>query len=270
MSEATQTKIFGMRLGIDPKILVGALIALAALLFWFNSGGGQGSNTGTASHATPSSATPVTAAKARTPLNRRRNVRDNRGTLRIATVDATRGDIDPVLRLDFLERLSKIEAPTSIRNLFERGPATSMAATNLPTRIVPVKAKLPPAPPPAPPPVIAPPTANIPYKYYGFAKPTNVADGNRGFFMEGDNILVAVEGQLLQQRYLVVQLTPTTARVEDIQVKLGRNLALEPEAVIQAGGAVMGGGRPASQGMMNPAMNPAMNPQPNEGADDNQ
>jgi hypothetical protein len=58
----------------------------------------------------------------------------------------------------------------------------------------------------------------------------------RGFFMEGDNILVAIEGQLIQQRYLVVQLTPKTAKLEDTQLKLGQTLQLVPEAAEPAPG----------------------------------
>lgn len=263
MSTAAQTKIFGIRLGIDPKILVVALVALAGLLFWYNSGGEQeASRSATVPHAHPAGA-PAALAKAHKPVDRHRNTRDTRGTLRLIPVDPTQGDVDPVLRLDLLNRLSKIEAPSSFRNLFESGPAANTPSGTLPNRIIPVKANLPP-PSSLATPVITTPTANIPYKYYGFAKPVNAGDGNRGFFMEGDNIFVAVEGQLLQQRYLVVQLTPTTARVEDTQVKLGQNLPLVPEALAQSAPS-LSPGRPVI-----PGMNPMMNPMLNHGDEDPQ
>ena len=75
--------------------------------------------------------------------------------------------------------------------------------------------------------------AAIPLKYYGFEKPAqsvvnpNVAStvgNNRGFFLDGDNVLVASEGEVLKQRYLVVELTPNSARLEDTQMKQGQTL----------------------------------------------
>ena len=74
---------------------------------------------------------------------------------------------------------------------------------------------------------------HIPFKYYGFAKPALNGGANRGFFMEGDNILVAGEGDVLEQRYLVVALTPNTAKVEDTQLKQGQDLPVTPEAPTQ-------------------------------------
>ncbi|MBV8864853.1 MAG: hypothetical protein JO210_05575, partial [Acidobacteriaceae bacterium] len=142
MSTATQPKVFGVRLAVDPKILVGALIGVAALLFWYNSRGDEtasGSNSGT--HvAEPANATPAILAKSRVQSQRRRGVHEDRGTLRLQTVDPTRGDIDPVLRLDLLDRLGKVQALSGTRNLFESGPAQGASGMALPNRIIPVKA----------------------------------------------------------------------------------------------------------------------------------
>jgi len=70
----------------------------------------------------------------------------------------------------------------------------------------------------------------IPLRYYGFEKPVSQGQENHGFFLDGDSIQVAAEGDVLKQRYMVVELTPTTARIEDMQVKKGKRLPLEPEA----------------------------------------
>ena len=86
--------------------------------------------------------------------------------------------------------------------------------------------------------------AAIPLKYYGYVRPAetvanakqpngvnnrpktpaNVVSANRGFFLDGDNVLVASEGDLLKQRYLVVALTPNSARLEDTQLRQGETL----------------------------------------------
>lgn len=258
MSAAAQTKVFGIRLGIDPKILVVGLTAIAAAIFWFNSHGGDERSTASVMHA--DQASPVASAvtnKGRGQADRRRGARLDRGTLRLRPVDATRGDIDPTLQLDFLSRLSKVQAPTSMRNLFEAGPVIQTGATGVPNRVIPVTAPTPALPIRPIYPISPEIAANIPYKYYGFAKPLNTGDGNRGFFMEGDNVLVAVEGQVLENRYLVVQLTPNDARIEDTQVKLGKTLPVVPEAIEQPG---------APGRAVTPEMNPGM---VNQGVDEN-
>src|SRR5947209_3856827 len=113
MSAATQTKIFGIRVGIDPKILIGGLVAFAALLFWFNSRSDEGSvapaSTGTRpAETTQTAPPPAPAGASRTTVTRRanNNLANDRGRLRLRPIDATRGDIDPTLRLDLLSRLS--------------------------------------------------------------------------------------------------------------------------------------------------------------------
>jgi hypothetical protein len=131
--------------------------------------------------------------------------------------------------------LGKVQAPGSTRNLFELGPATQSGVSGVPNRVIPVKTPEPALPIKSGYPISPNIAANIPYKYYGFAKPLDKGDANRGFFMEGDNVLVAVEGQLLENRYLVVQLTPNDARIEDTQVKLGKTLPVVPEAIERPG-----------------------------------
>jgi hypothetical protein len=260
MNATAQTKIFGIRLGIDPKILVVGLLGIAAVIFWINSRGG---NEGSSPHViNPEQTSPIASSvtKGARQADRRRGSHQDRGTLRLRAVDPTRGDVDPTLRLDFLDRLSKVQAPASMRNLFEAGPAIEPGAPGaaVPNRVIAVKTPELPRVRPSYPitPQIA---ANIPYKYYGFAKPVNPGDGNRGFFMEGDNVFVAVEGQLLQNRYLVVQLTPNDARVEDTQVKLGKTLPVVPEAREQPGAA-------GPQPVESPDANPVIM---NQGIDDN-
>jgi hypothetical protein len=241
MSAATQTKIFGIRLGIDPKILVSGLVALAAILFWYNSRSDEGASapasTGTRpAEVTPAVQTPAPAAKSRTPVVRRgNNLSNDRGRLRLLpTIDATRGDIDPTLRLDLLSRLGAVKFEPARRSVFELGAAAGPEASSLASLkdrpIIPPK---PLSPPQYPPLSTAPPPANIPLKYYGFVKPMEPGQTNRGFFMDGDNVLVANEGQVLKQRYLVVELSPTTAKMEDIQVKQGQTLPLVPAALQQ-------------------------------------
>lgn len=228
MSSATQTKIFGLRVGVDPKVIVIALLAIAGFLFWYNSrdGGDAAENT-----ATPAPATAASAPAVQTPA-RQGTASQDRGILAFHKIDPTRGDIDPTLRLDLLARLQRIELGAAGRDIFETGPSPAALAAMARTIRGPVVQPKPIVA--ATRPIMAPvrPVVNIPLKYYGFVKPSNRTHPNRGFFLDGDNVLVASEGEIVKKRYLVVELTPNIAKVEDIDLKQGQTLPVVPEAVV--------------------------------------
>jgi hypothetical protein len=238
MSAANATKIFGIRVSIDPKILIGGLVALAAVLFWYNSHSDEGDTASTPTRApvaeTAQTAPAVTAAR-KQAARRGSSSANDRGRLRLRNdIDATRGDIDPTLRLDLLSRLSTVKYEPARRSVFEIGamPTPEAAALAAAAKGRPI---LPPTPVAPPQPVIpsGPPPVNIPLKYYGFVKPMGPGQANRGLFLDGDNILVASEGQTLKQRYLVVELAPNSAKMEDTIVKRGQTLPVVPAALQQ-------------------------------------
>ena len=239
MSAASQTKIFGISVGVDPKILVGGLFAVALLLY-FAFGRNEGSSSSTSNPAPAANSVASTALPGATNATARRTNRRNRnagalvdrGVLRIRPVDATHGDIDPTLRIDMLQRLRKVaEAPPS-RSLFEIGEAApSDAAIQKVNKVImpaPVQSAVT-AASLSPPPV----QANIPLKFYGFVKSARRSATNRGLFLDGDNIVVASEGDVIDGRYLVVSLTSQQASMEDTQIKQGQTLPVVPEAVQQ-------------------------------------
>jgi hypothetical protein len=233
------TKIFGFRIPLDPKILVGILFAIALLLAWHNFSGSSDDHPSNASHPSAAVATSVASPPATTlsqNIARRadRAARGKQGTLHFKPVDPTRGDIDPTLKLWLLDRVRSVKPIQSGRNLFEIGPELAQAGA-LPLPKVPPMMPKPVAPvgPIQPAAALAPPPVNIPLRYYGFVKPSWRGDGNRGYFMEGENILMATEGDVLEGHFLVVALSPNKARVEDIQLKQGQDLPLIPEAIAQ-------------------------------------
>lgn len=232
MSTASGHKIFGIRIGIDPKILLGGILVFTALLFWLNVRGDDaetGAKANAVRHVAPSVAV---APKSRTAAIRRGTLSADRGTLRLRPIDATRGDVDPTLRLDLLERLQSVDEVPVGRSLFDSGPSPAQVAANLAAvqgpKIIPkpIPQMLPSVPP-------GPPPLNIPLKFYGYVKPMDKRETCRGFFMDGDNVLVATEGEVLKQKYRVLELSAKTARLEDIQLKQQATLNVEPEAVAQ-------------------------------------
>ncbi len=261
MSAAAQTKLFGIRIPVDPKIFFGGLAVMITLLFWYNSRGDEEpSAPATANVRTTDAATPALAVplRTRTLSSRRAVAMSDRGVLRLRPIDPTKGDIDPTLRLDLLARLQGVQPVTGGRSLFESGgqPATGVTVVPVHPPILPPGPRLNGGMPGSLGGLGGTLVTNIPLKYYGFLKPTQILPdpqpastlgntlgnssgnssgnppvNNRGFFLDGDNVLVASEGEVLKQRYLVVELTPNSARLEDTQLRQGQTLPVVAAAM---------------------------------------
>ncbi len=103
-------------------MLIGALVLVAILLFWYNS---RSDDEGSTPAAAVRVSTPAMTAspRARAPVTRRAAAASQHGTLRLRSIDATQGDIDPTLRLDLLARLQSVPPVTGGRSLFELSAA---------------------------------------------------------------------------------------------------------------------------------------------------
>jgi hypothetical protein len=141
--------------------------------------------------------------------------------------------IDPTLRLDLLAKVQAVNIQGGGRNLFQVG-----AAPLPPEPIVPVKRgaqvanALGPQPPPAPAAPVtpaAPVAPPITLKYYGYS---SASGDNRkhAFFLDGDDILVAAEGETVKKRYRVVRIGVNSVVMEDTQFKHEQTLPLQEEA----------------------------------------
>jgi hypothetical protein len=237
MTNASQgTKIFGFNIPVQQKYLAGGLIAIllaAAVYNFMGSSDDAGAKVSRpAVIKTPPSQTGVPTLNA-AAISRRAELanRNKQGVLKLKAVDPN-SIVDPTLKLGLLDRLQSVKLAEGGRNLFESN--VEIAQVNLPK--VPSMPRMVPKPiadfvGPRQPPPNSPPPVNIPLRYYGFVRPSARNDGNRGYFMDGDNILMATEGDVLKSRFLIVALSPNTARLEDIQLKQGLDLQLIPEAV---------------------------------------
>ncbi|MBK5295317.1 MAG: hypothetical protein JJE04_27020 [Acidobacteriia bacterium] len=145
--------------------------------------------------------------------------------------------VDPTLRLDLLAKLAAVSLSGGNRSLFEFSQAPLPKVPE--PKIIPkdvaaakaaelAQAAQTPAAPAEPAKPTAPP---IPLKFYGF-----VSGGGprRAFFLNGEDILVATEGQTLQSRYKIIRISLSTAVVEDTQFKSQQTIRLEEPP---AGGA---------------------------------
>lgn len=230
------TKIFGIQIPVSQKVLVGGLLGIlvAVAAYNFLGGGDDSPANSSRSSVVKAISAPSTSTSTLSPSVVRRvdlANKNKQNALRLKPVDPT-SVIDPTLKLDLLDRVRSVKLLEGGRNLFETAPEI---AQNLPP--IPVVKQMPPKPitpigPPMPAGPPPPPVVNVPLRYYGFVRPSLRGDGNRGYFMDGDNILMATEGDVLKSRFLVVALSPNNARIEDIQLKQGQDLQLIPEAVV--------------------------------------
>ena len=137
--------------------------------------------------------------------------------------------VDPTLRLDLLAKLQEVELPATGRNLFQTGPPPVKAEPLkgpepkvIPQAVV-ARVEPPPGPPPGPPPL------NIGLKYYGFSS----APGNSlktAFFLDGDDIFMAKEGETVKRRYRVMRIGVNSVVMEDTESKRQQTIPLAEEA----------------------------------------
>ncbi|MGH9512118.1 MAG: hypothetical protein ACRD2U_08265 [Terriglobales bacterium] len=167
------------------------VIAIGLLARWLFS------SIGTSSAASISpSATSVPAASTPTA---HRGTRNNKKT---TTVERS---LDPTLRLDLLRVSEDTKYEGKGRNIF-RAEA----------EVIP-KAKFPAIKPmPAPPPVAQgpPPPPPINLKFYGFA--SRPGEPKKIFLSQGDDVFIAGEGEIVDRRYKVLQISPTSVEIEDV------------------------------------------------------
>jgi len=147
-------------------------------------------------------------------------------------VDPTK--VDPTLNTVLLARLQNVGMTGGARSLFDVGAAVVEAPKGPIIKPGPPKPKGnwttmgPQRPEPPKLPTPAPPPPPIPLKFYGFV--LSHRDGTKkAFFMDGEDILVAKEGDTMKNKYRLVRLGVNSAIVEDIANKNQQALPLVEE-----------------------------------------
>jgi hypothetical protein len=69
----------------------------------------------------------------------------------------------------------------------------------------------------------------VPLKFYGYA--TFRRNGRKtAYFLDGDDIVIAAEGDVVKRRYRIVRIGPTSVTVEDTDAKRQQTVPLVEEA----------------------------------------
>ena len=111
--------------------------------------------------------------------------------------------LDPTLDLDLLARSEQIVYAGTARNIFIPG------SLPVPKAIVALDQK--PAPY-VPPPIPPPPPINL--KFFGFA--SKPGEPKKAFLSQGEDIFIAVEGEIVNRRYRILRISPAAVEVEDV------------------------------------------------------
>ncbi|HVP51697.1 MAG TPA: hypothetical protein VMT05_06295 [Terriglobales bacterium] len=120
-------------------------------------------------------------------------------------IAAVSNSLDPELRLKLLESSEGTKYEGTGRNIFV--PALEA----IPNPIAPGMPgkKEPPPPPPGPPP---PPPINL--KFFGFA--SHAGEPKRIFLAQGEDVFIGAEGDIVDRRYRIVRINPTSVEIEDV------------------------------------------------------
>ena len=232
-----------MKMGADRKkiAILGGLVLLGGYLYYSNvastSGPGPSRSLARSSAGAPPASNPVTQASTRRPLESSRSNEEFKPSLKPKRPEDRVDPMttDPTLRRDLLEKVQAVEMQGGSRNLFQVSAAPPVALPAGGGPIVPVKpspfaADIKPGPPPPPPAPSAPP---ITLKYYGYSSARG-DNRKRAFFLDGDEILVAGEGETVvtavKRRYRVVRIGVNSVEMEDTEFKQKRTLPLQEEA----------------------------------------
>ena len=116
--------------------------------------------------------------------------------------------LDPTLRLDLLATSEQTLYEGKGRNIF----VSQAEPVDIPPPVAPVATDqtkedtyvLPPVPPPPP----------IPLKFFGFA--SKPGEAKKIFLSQGEDVWVAGEGEIVNRRYKVIRISPTSVEMQDV------------------------------------------------------
>ena len=140
--------------------------------------------------------------------------------------------IDPALKTNLLARVRNVSLEGGSRSIFDFG----QAPVPVPTDVKPIHPNYGPNPPPPPqPPNVGgrppgppptPPAAPIPLKFFGYGK---IGGPRRALFIDGDEVQIASENDIIRNRYKVIRIGVNSVVVEDTTTHSQQTLPLLEE-----------------------------------------
>jgi hypothetical protein len=239
-----------LKIGAEPRkvaALAGLLILAAGIYFW-NAHDSNGPTSSVKTAAPPRTAlkralqnppgaeTQGDAATTASPAAAAEAARDFRPTMKRKSDEAANPEqFDPTLRTDLIEKLASVRIEqVAQRSLFDLSNLAAPAHPQLPAPKIVVQTAVrrmigPELPPPPPAPPVKPPPPPITLKFYGRALPLK-GGVKRVFCLINDEVKIPAEGDVLQRRYKIRRIMPTSVLVEDLQSDNQQTLPIEEPA----------------------------------------
>jgi hypothetical protein len=190
-----------MKLGMENRkelIVAGVLGAILVLILVFEFFPSSSTNASTGTTAV----TPITLATK--PTTRR-------GSGPATRKEKAAPSLDPTLQLQELAVIEQIKYEGSGRNIFVSEPDPVIPTPLAPGTTGPGGTtqnqdtwKIPPQPAPTP----------IPLKFFGFS--SKPGETKKVFLSKGEDVFIAGEGEIIDRRYKVVRITPTSVEIQDV------------------------------------------------------
>jgi hypothetical protein len=115
-------------------------------------------------------------------------------------------NLDPRLRLDLLKSSEEVRYAGTGRNIFLSYEEAPIPKPIVPDPRIPKNAGTQPPPPPPPPP--------IQLRFFGFA--SKPGQPRRVFLAKGQDVFIAGEGDIVDRRYKVLRIGPTSIELQDV------------------------------------------------------
>ena len=181
-----------MKLGIENRKQVIALVVLGALAVGMLAYEFWPSSTSVAPAGTQTAATPAKPATRRTASGK--------------IVPVVEPRLDPTLDLNRLSQSEEIKYAGNGRNIFVAGSLPIEPPKKNGTTDTQIGGLHTPPPIPQPPPITL--------KFFGFAN--RPGEMKKVFLSQGEDVFIAAEGDIVDRRYRVLHISPTAVEVEDV------------------------------------------------------
>jgi len=119
-------------------------------------------------------------------------------------------NLDPTLQLDLLASSEQTVYEGHGRNIF----VSQAEDVVIPKPIAPGSPDARDDPGKYPGPPVIPPAPPIPLKFYGFA--SRPGEPKKIFLKNGEDVFVAGEGEIVDRRYKVIRISPTSVEIQDV------------------------------------------------------
>jgi len=154
-----------------------------------------------------STATPAITGPLASPASFARPAAHHRAKATPAKKEGPPQSLDPTLHLQQLAATEQIKYEGSGRNIFVSQAEVEIPKPLAPGQKGPTDQRLFQIPAVAPPPP-------IPLKFFGFA--SHPGEAKKIFLSKGDDVFIAGEGEIVDRRYKVLRISPTSVEIQDV------------------------------------------------------